>query len=152
MLIGLISDTHGALDPSAESALAGADAIIHAGDVCSAEILWRLEAIAPVTAVAGNCDTGGETGVLPHTATLDAGGLRILVVHDLTDVGGIPDGVDVVVCGHTHRPREQWHGPVLVVNPGSASQRRSMPGTSVAFLEVTDGAAEFWLVPLESAG
>lgn len=107
----------------------------------------ELESIAPVTAVAGNCDLRVMPD-LPFTATLSIVGTRILAVHDLTTLGPVPDDVDVVVCGHTHRPREEWHGGVLVLNPGSASQRRSMPHRSVARLELSPNAVRFRLVPL----
>ncbi len=58
ILIGVISDTHGLLRPEAIDALRGSDHIIHAGDVGSPEILEKLAAIAPVTAVRGNIDKG----------------------------------------------------------------------------------------------
>ncbi len=54
-------------------------------------------------------------------------------------LGPIPDGVDVVVRGHSHIPSVQSHGDVLVVNPGSASQRRRQPSRSVAILELAEG-------------
>jgi hypothetical protein len=51
MRIGVISDTHGLLRPEALTALAGTDAILHAGDVGDAGILEALRQIAPVTAI-----------------------------------------------------------------------------------------------------
>ena len=54
--IGVISDTHGLVRPQALAALAGAERIIHAGDIGRPEILTALEAIAPVVAVRGNND------------------------------------------------------------------------------------------------
>jgi predicted phosphodiesterase len=42
MRVGLISDTHDLLRPEALERLRGADHIIHAGDVCSREILDAL--------------------------------------------------------------------------------------------------------------
>ena len=57
MLIGVLSDTHGALPPEVETALQGVDRIIHAGDIGGAWILDHLEAIAPVVAVRGNMDS-----------------------------------------------------------------------------------------------
>lgn len=146
--VGLISDTHGRLDRRAAAALDGVDAIVHAGDVCAEQVLMELEAIAPVTAVAGNCDS---PMVIPHLREREIttiAGVTILVIHDFNDLGEIPDGVDVVVAGHSHRPREEWHGQVLVVNPGSASQRRSQPWRSVAILEIESGEPKFTLVPL----
>ena len=54
--IGIISDTHGSLDPRAYAALFGVDLIIHAGDIGGPPVLNELETIAPVVAVLGNND------------------------------------------------------------------------------------------------
>ncbi len=147
-MVGLISDTHGRLHPDAARALAGVDLIVHAGDVCSVQVLHELEAIAPVRAVAGNCDRREVVGDLDAVVCVAVSGVLIIVVHDMTDLGEIPDGADVVVCGHTHRPSESRHGRALVVNPGSASQRRSMPHRSVGLLHIDAGAVSFELVEL----
>ena len=53
MLIGLIADTHGYLDPRAPPVLKGVDLILHAGDIGAEGVLAALARIAPVTAVAG---------------------------------------------------------------------------------------------------
>jgi len=55
--IGLISDTHGLLRPEATAFLAGCAHIVHAGDVGNRDILDKLAAIAPLSAVRGNNDT-----------------------------------------------------------------------------------------------
>jgi uncharacterized protein len=140
--VGLISDTHGWLDPRAveafrrESPLAS---IVHAGDIGSdPSLLYELEALAPVTAVLGNCDAGLSGFDLEGVARLRVGDVCILVVHDFADLGPIPDDADVVVRGHSHVPSTQWHGRVLVVNPGSASQRRREPSCSVGVLEISE--------------
>jgi predicted phosphodiesterase len=39
MKIGVVSDTHGFFDPRLKELLAGAEAILHAGDVGSQEVL-----------------------------------------------------------------------------------------------------------------
>ena len=57
MKIGVISDTHGYLDPQLAEVLAGVDAILHAGDVGSEEVLRDLEGLAKVYAVRGNVDS-----------------------------------------------------------------------------------------------
>jgi putative phosphoesterase len=138
--VGLISDTHGRLDPRAVAVLAGEAplaAIAHAGDVgADPQVLWELEAIAPVTAVLGNCDAAIPGWDLAGIARLTVAGVRILVVHDFADLGPIPDDVDVVVRGHSHIPGEQLHGATLVVNPGSASQRRRQPSCTIGILEL----------------
>lgn len=143
--VGLISDTHGHLDPRVLSVFAAEGplaAIVHAGDIGSDPgVLWDLEAIAPVTAVLGNCDFDLPGFDLDIVARTTIAGVRILVVHDFGVLGPIPDGVDVVVRGHSHIPSVQSHGDVLVVNPGSASQRRRQPSRSVAILELAEGGS-----------
>jgi len=135
--VGLISDTHGKLDPRVHKAFAGVDAIIHAGDVCKDSVLYELQTITPeLTAVLGNCDYDDYGWYLSLQARTDIEGMRFLAIHDLHDLGPLPDNIDVVVCGHTHSPSVQYHGRVLVVNPGSASQRRKMPSRSVAVAEI----------------
>lgn len=124
--IGLISDTHGLLRPQALAALRGSDVIVHAGDIGNASILARLSAIAPVTAVRGNNDTGDWALQVPETRQIDVAGKRIFVVHDLATlaIDPIAAGVDIVVSGHSHRPKCERRGDVLYVNPGSAGPRR----------------------------
>lgn len=138
--VGLISDTHGHLDPRVLSVFAEQGplaAIVHAGDIGSdPSVLWELETIAPVIAVLGNNDYALPGFDLAGVARTTVAGVRILVIHDFADLGPMPADADVVVCGHTHTPSIQAHGDVLVVNPGSASRRRRMPSRSVAILEL----------------
>ena len=56
--IGLISDTHGYLDPAIHSLFLGVNHILHAGDIGDSWIIQELQGIAPVTAVLGNNDLG----------------------------------------------------------------------------------------------
>jgi uncharacterized protein len=138
--VGLISDTHGRLDPRAVDALRGEGplvAIVHAGDIGADPVLiYELGTIAPVTAVLGNCDAGLPGFDLAAIARLRIADRTILVIHDLADLGPIPEDVDIVVRGHSHAPSVQWHGQVLVVNPGSASQRRRQPSCTVGVLDL----------------
>ena len=140
--VGLVSDTHGWLDPRAIAALESEvplAVIVHAGDIGSdPAVLWQLEAIAPVTAVLGNSDSGVPGWELAALARLTVASVRILALHDFSDLGPIPPDVDVVVRGHSHVPSVQWHGRTLVVNPGSATQRRSQPGCSVGVLDIAE--------------
>lgn len=67
--VGLISDTHGLLRPQAADLLRGSNRIIHAGDVGNRSILQDLAALAPVTVVRGNNDTGEWANELPESAS-----------------------------------------------------------------------------------
>lgn len=151
-LVGLISDTHGHLDPRVYEALEGVDVILHAGDVCGDSILFELQAIAPrVVAVRGNCDVSDGAWSLSHVERTTIAGARFLVIHDLKSLRTLPDDVDVVVHGHTHRPSVTSEGAVLLVNPGSASQRRRMPSRSVAIARIgTEGDVDVRTIMLDA--
>jgi len=141
ILIGVISDTHGLLRPEAIGALRGSDHIIHAGDVGSPEILEKLAAIAPVTAVRGNIDKQAWSRKLPETAVLELGGVSIYVLHDLAQLDLKPKaaGFAAVISGHTHVPKQETRDGVLCFNPGSAGPRRFKLPVSVGRLILEDG-------------
>ena len=146
MLVGVISDTHGTLPREVHEAFVGVDRIVHAGDVGTPAVLAELEAIAPVTAVSGNVDPAEL--FLPPLANVRLGGVRVLVVHRPADVPRpLPDGVGVVVTGHTHLPVADARAGVLHLNPGSASRSRGAD-RSVALLTIADGSAHARIVAL----
>lgn len=137
--IGIVSDTHGLLRPEAEQGLAGVAHIIHAGDIGSADVLARLCRIAPVTAVRGNIDTGDWAKHYPDTQVVQLGERSFYVLHDLQELQIDPAvcGIDVVVSGHSHRPRIQTIDGVLYLNPGSAGPRRFKLPITLAILDLT---------------
>lgn len=139
MLIGVISDTHGLLRPEAIRALEGVERILHAGDLGSAEILPRLERIAPVEAVRGNVDTGAWAGAVPLRRDLTVGGVRIHLVHIREDAE--PGQADVVIFGHSHQPLIETVDDKTWFNPGSAGPRRFRLPVSLGFLHIEDGVA-----------
>lgn len=149
--IGLISDSHGKLDDRVFEAFEGVDEIVHAGDICDPHVIYALEAVAPVTAVRGNCDGSGLPGFdLPSVARRTIEGRTIAVVHIRNDLGPVPEGVEAVVFGHSHMPMVKRVDGVLWVNPGSAQQpRRSPIGRSVALLDVDRDILEARIVPLD---
>lgn len=124
--IGLISDTHDLLRPAAVDFLRGCERIIHAGDIASLTILEALGTLAPVSAVRGNNDHSPALAGLPETLTLQLGQVRVYVLHDLKRlaIDPIAEGVNVVICGHSHKPLVDERDGVLYVNPGSAGRRR----------------------------
>ncbi len=150
--IGLISDTHGLLRAEALSALAGVDRIIHAGDVGPPAILDELSAIAPVTWVRGNTDTGAAARDWPLTAVVDAGSRHVYVVHDIDtlDLDPAAAGMCAVVYGHSHRPDARVRDGVLYVNPGAAGPRRFSLPVTVARLRVTADELVLTAVDLEA--
>ena len=156
MRIGVISDTHGYLDPRAVGALAGVARILHAGDIGSPAIIGALEAIAPVDAVSGNGDAG-----TPLSRRFP--GSRQMLIKDvlihLTHIGGQPAALaralpqpkpHVYIFGHSHVALLEKLGGVLFLNPGAAGRPRFGGGLSVAILDVQAGRAEARIVPLSN--
>ena len=137
--IGIISDTHGLLRPEAEQALAGVAHIIHAGDIGRADVLEGLRRIAPLTAIRGNVDTGDWAKEYPDNQVVRLGERSFYVLHDLQELKIDPAacGIDVVVSGHSHRPRVETIDGVLYLNPGSAGPRRFKLPITLATLELT---------------
>jgi hypothetical protein len=150
-IIGVISDTHGLLRPEAVAALRGSDFIVHAGDVGRPEILEGLGAIAPVTVVRGNVDRGGWAQAIPKTEVLEAGGACIYVVHILAELDLKPEaaGMNVVVYGHSHTPKQEMKNGVLFFNPGSAGPRRFKLPVTVGRLTVRGGSVRGEIIVLE---
>jgi putative phosphoesterase len=138
MRIGIISDTHGLLRPEACARLAGVDHILHAGDIGREEVIAGLREIAPVTAIRGNVDTGAWAQRYPATARLALGGTSFYLLHNLQELDLDPAaaGIDVVVSGHSHRPKIETVGGVLYLNPGSAGPRRFTLPIALATLEL----------------
>ena len=136
--IDIISDTHGHLSDQLLAALEGADLIVHAGDLTSESDYFELRAIAPMRAVLGNNDWYYDYGPeVKKTARFTYEGLTFGVAHYREDVP--LDGVDVAVCGHTHRSKIMRLGACTLVNPGSPTYPRDDRGPTMARMFVMDG-------------
>ncbi len=129
------------------AALHGADAILHAGDVVTRDLLDELGGFAPVRAVLGNNDDAVLAGLLPEARVEVFGGARIGMVHDSGPTPGRAARLrrrfphcDLVVYGHSHVP---FDGPGLdgqrLLNPGSPTERRAQPAHTYGVVEVADG-------------
>jgi putative phosphoesterase len=138
-VVGVISDTHGLIRPEALHALRGCDLLIHAGDIGDPEIIERLRALAPVSAVRGNIDREAWATSFPPTEVVEVDGKHFYVLHDLSqlDLDPVAAGFAVVVSGHSHRPSTQRRDGVLYVNPGSAGPRRFKLPVTVALVRMT---------------
>jgi len=154
MRIGVISDTHGYLDPRAVRALHGVARIFHAGDIGSPAIVDALEAIAPVEAVHGNVDAG--TPLARRYPASQKILIEDVLIH-MTHIGGQPAALaralpqpkpNVYIFGHTHSALLETLGGVLFLNPGAAGRPRFGGGLSVAILDIESGRAEARIVPL----
>jgi putative phosphoesterase len=152
--IGAVSDTHSYYDEALDGLLAGADRIIHAGDVGTIDVLARLRALAPVTAVMGNTDIPFWEDDLPWEAVVEALGLRILVCHIGKSLMGrhdpVAEGFDLVISGHSHLAAVEWRENTLFLNPGAAGKARFGGPRTFALVSVgPDGRPVPEIVPLD---
>jgi uncharacterized protein len=159
--IALIADTHmprGArrLPQACVDHLAGADAIIHAGDFTGTEALAEIVAIGPpLIAVHGNVDVPEIRSQLPERVVFEAEGARIGVVHDAGPKRGRLErlraqfpGADAVVFGHSHLPLHERDGDFQIFNPGSPTERRRAPVHTMGLAETEKSRVSMRLVEL----
>jgi uncharacterized protein len=150
MRIAVVSDTHSLLRHEVLPAIAGADHILHAGDVGNMEILDRLRTVAPVTAIRGNIDRGELRAGLPETETLKLGGALIHMLHNIAELDLKPEGTGIraIIYGHSHKPAIETRHDVLYLNPGSIGPRRFDLPVTFAWLTIKNGKLTTEIVDL----
>ena len=150
MKLGILSDTHDLLRPEVLTALAGADAILHAGDISSRAILDSLGAIAPVYAVRGNADKDWAED-LPPFLDLELGGVRLYMTHKKKDLPRDLTPYDLVVVGHSHQYSEAVQGRTTLLNPGSCGPRRFHQPITLAAAEAEQGRIRITKIEISPA-
>jgi hypothetical protein len=153
MKIGILSDTHGFLDPRVEKIFAGVNHILHAGDIGYASIILELAFVAPVTAVLGNTDLGLT---FKETETVTLADKKFLV-HHIVNPRALSERAearikherpDVVVFGHTHKKFCETVDGVLFFNPGYAGKPKFGAERSVAILHLDGKEIRHEFIPL----
>jgi putative phosphoesterase len=161
VLVAVISDTHmprgsRQLPERCIELIAQADAVIHAGDICTLQVLGMIEHIGSrVYAVRGNVDDASLHQRLPISRQLELNGWRVGLIHD---AGVASDRLErlrsrfpeanAVIFGHTHRPQHEIRGDFQIFNPGSPTERRRSPRRAMGLMRVTGNALRFehvWL-------
>ena len=139
--IGVISDTHGLLRVEAINHLKGVDAIIHAGDIGDSGIIDQLNDIAPFYAIKGNVDQGAWAKAYPDELRIELAGNQFYVIHNIKTLTEevLVSCPDVIICGHSHKPRIDTQEGILVINPGSAGPRRFKLPICLAKISITEG-------------
>jgi uncharacterized protein len=131
MKIGLLSDTHGHLDPKIFEYFSECDEIWHAGDIGTMEVLEQLEKFKPCRAVYGNIDDHKIRTATIEDLWFECDGLTVWITH----IGGYPPKYnkriksilkertpDLFICGHSHILkviRDPIHD-LIHINPGAA--------------------------------
>ena len=124
--------------------LKGADLVLHGGDFVSVQFLEELRRLGPpVEGVCGNMDEPALKEALPRQRVVEAGELRIGMVHDAGPRAGREarlaarfEDCEAVVYGHTHVPQVERFQHAWLLNPGSPTERRSAPVHSMIVLTV----------------
>jgi uncharacterized protein len=151
MKIGVISDTHlTAVDDRftrlARQYFSDVDMIIHAGDIVEESVFLFLSAWN-VMAVKGNMDRGVLAETLPSKRTEKLEGKRIGITHGSGSPEGLAarvleefrsDPVDCIVFGHSHAPFLGNERGILMLNPGSPTDRRFAEKHTLGFLTIAN--------------
>ncbi|MCH8829952.1 MAG: YfcE family phosphodiesterase [Planctomycetes bacterium] len=162
MRVGVFADCHDHLDNVRHAVAAFNRAecrlVIFAGDLVSPMVVPVLRKLrCPLIGCFGDND-GNKTGILggmkivgalgePPFAVLLDDGTRVLLTHVPQSVRGLTDGFQVVISGHTHRPRiHRDEDGVLYLNPGETSGW-TFRKPSIALLETEPLDAEIILLP-----
>lgn len=158
--IGVISDTHlpsrgTRLPDAALRHFEDVELIIHAGDHSIRAAIDQLSAYAPVEAVQGNIEHADIMATLPIRREVVVGGCVIGIIHILGDRDQyarnarreFPDA-RCVIFGHSHIPYLEDSDDLLLLNPGSATDRRRQPHCSIALLTITDGQPSAEIIAL----
>lgn len=153
MKIGVISDTHGWLDPRVEKLFAGVEHILHAGDIGNPVIELELKFIAPATVVQGNVDVG-----LPFKLTeIVTLAEKKFLMHHITNPRALSETLeqqirqqqpDAVIFGHTHKPFAQMVDGIFYFNPGYAGKPKFGAERSVAILHLDGKEIRHEFIPL----
>jgi len=159
MKIGVISDTHGWVDPAVYEHFAGVDEIWHAGDAGNYDVITELETFRPLRAVWGNIDGFDVRKATKEYLFFRAGSKNVLLIH----IGGYPGHYapramelirnlkpDIFVCGHSHILKVMYDNVngMLCINPGAAGRtgihkvktllRFSIEGSDISDMEVIE--------------
>lgn len=157
MKIGVISDTHiprqaKEIPQVVFNYFKGVELILHAGDLTNLSVLDVLRQITPnVEAVIGNMDPSENQSVLPVKKLINAGGLKIGLIHGWGPPIGMRNRIknefnidkpDIIVFGHTHQPEKIKINNILFLNPGSPTDRMFTSINSIALLTIENGIVD----------
>ncbi len=130
MRIGLLSDTHGYLDPKIFDYFEECDEIWHAGDIGDIHICNQLVEYRPLKAVYGNIDGREIRQEYPLDLLFDCEDMSVWMTH----IGGYPGRYskrvreqlpvhqpDLFICGHSHilKVMPDKKHDLLHINPGA---------------------------------
>ncbi len=160
MTLGVISDTHGQLEWTAQAVQVmkerNVEQVIHCGDVGGGAIVQLFKAL-PAHFVAGNCDSAMTLQMAVEAAghtfhgrvgELELHGRKIAFLHGDSHFALqrlLTEGdCDLIAHGHTHQAQCQTFDNTLILNPGAMTrcQQPSIALVNLPDLAVTPVALE----------
>ncbi|MDR0829069.1 MAG: metallophosphatase family protein [Prevotellaceae bacterium] len=145
--IGVLSDTHGWLDPKVFEYFAQCDEIWHAGDIGSISVYDKLNEFKPLRAVFGNIDDYLVRNACSEFLTFNVENVKVLLTH----IGGYPNKFygkayqkilqerpAIFVCGHSHILKVMYDQSLnmLCINPGAAGMYGIQPSRTFLRFEI----------------
>ncbi len=157
--IGIVSDTHGSIDPRIAESVVDCDKVLHAGDIMSASVLNQIRPEnGELYSVLGNNDVmrtwpedaHAVLAGIPETVCLDLPGGRLCMIHGHQIWGKadrhaalrslFPDA-RAIVYGHSHLRTYCDEKTPWLLNPGAAGKVRNHGGPSCMILRAS---AQTW--------
>ena len=157
--VGLLSDTHGWLDPRVVAFFEGCDEVWHCGDIGDLTVTGELACRFTVRAVYGNIDDWKTRTVFPKFQHFTVEGVKVMLTH----IGGYPGHYEpgilplleaehpqLFACGHSHIAKVKYDEKLtcLHINPGAAGRngfhkvrtaaRFSIDGSRITDLELLE--------------
>lgn len=129
--IGLLSDTHGWLNPAVFEFFKDCDEIWHVGDIGSADVARCLSSFKPLKAVYGNIDDYRIRQMFPKIQIFTVENVKVMMTH----IGGYPNHYEpgikeliikekpnIFISGHSHilKVMNDHNLNLLHINPGAA--------------------------------
>lgn len=133
MKIGVLSDTHGWLDPQIVAFFKGCDEVWHCGDIGDVRVADELAARFKFRAVYGNIDGGIMRRIYPENQIFECAGAKVVMTH----IGGYPGRYEkhvkeillrekpkLFLSGHSHIVKVMFDKKLgcLHINPGAAGR------------------------------
>ena len=159
MKIGILSDTH--ITELADDWLAlgrnafhEVEVIIHTGDFVSFETYEFMKSYKKLYSVWGNCDEIRIRRATREKQVITLSGYRIGIFHghghDKTTLERAydqfaDDNVDLIIFGHSHQPLVQTKRGILMINPGSMTNKRREKWLSYIIMELLPGRIQVGL-------
>ncbi len=148
--IGLLSDTHGFVDPKIYKHFKDVDEIWHAGDVGTLDVIDELRAFKPLRGVYGNIDGAEIRTEFKEVESFTCEGLKVMMIHIAGKPGRYQNRVDekirehqpkLFICGHSHilLVKMDPNFDMLWMNPGACGYKGFHQVKTLLRFAITEG-------------